>query len=288
MSRLSFKKNKLSSYLAIVFSAFLSSFAVKVFVQRANLVSSGITGIVILIQKEFLALFNINISFGLFYFLINALILSFVFKRLGKKFVILSFLHVILTSVFVEIIPNVYLTKDVLLLSVFGGLVNGLGISIALKAGGSSGGTDFVAVYYSTVKNKPMWNSVMLFNFALLMYNGWRFDWSLSFYSIIYQYISTEMISNLHDRYTLSSLRIVTEIPDTVSNEILKVVRHGITKLDGVGVYKGQSRSMLYMVVNSFEIKEVIKAVETSDPHAFIEVSTVDKIAGNFRQRPLE
>lgn len=286
MSRL--KNNQVLAWLGIVLSAFLSSFAIKEFVSPANLVSSGITGVVILLQQEFTNLFNLHLSFGFLYFLINALILLFVYKNLGKRFVMYSITHVILTSVFVEIIPSFAMTRDILLLSIFGGIINGLGISLALRLGGSSGGTDFVAIYYSTVKNKPMWHKVMVFNTLLLLYNGWRYNWTLSFYSIIYQFISTEMISSFHNRYTLSSLRIITAKPDLVSEEILKVVRHGITKLDGKGLYSQKPRSMLYMVVNSFEIKEVLNAIKRSDEDAFVEISTVDKIEGNFRQRPLE
>lgn len=273
---------------AVILSAFLNAFVVKVFVTRASLVSSGITGLSLIIQKEALNIFSLNLNYSILYLFINIFILLFVYRSLGKKFVRFSIIHVIMTSIFVEIIPSMHITNDVLLLSVFGGIINGLGISLVLKAGGSSGGTDFVAVYYSIVKNKPMWNKVLIFNSILLLYNGWRYDWTLSFYSIIYQYISTEMISNFHDRYTLSSLRIITEMPNEVSAEILKVVRHGITKFDGVGVYKGKERSMLYMVVNSFEIKQVITAVKDVDCGAFIEVSSVDKIEGNFRQRPLD
>lgn len=285
---LKLKDRKVLAYLGIIFSAFLTSFAVKVFVTKAELVSSGITGLVLLIQKEAFSLLHLNLNFGVLYFLINGFILLFVFKHLGKRFVIFSILHVIFTSLFVELIPDITLTHDVMILSIFGGFINGMGIALALKLGGSSGGTDFVAVYYSTVKNKPMWHKVMIFNIMLLLYNGYRYNWTLSFYSIIYQIISTEMISNFHDRYTLSSLRIVTAHPEEVSEEILKVVRHGITKFDGKGVYSKKERSMLYMVVNSFENKEVIKAVKRSDPNAFIEVSSVDKIEGNFRQRPLD
>lgn len=288
MSRLNFKGIKLTSFIGILVSAFLSSFSVKIFVRHANLVSSGITGVVILLQKEMASLFNLTISFGLWYFLLNAMILLFVYNKLGKKFVILSFTHVILTSIFVEIIPDFVLTNDILLLTIFGGILNGLGIALALKVGGSSGGTDFIAIYYSTVKNKPMWNKVMLFNIMMLTYNGWRYNWTLSFYSIMYQFTSTEILSNLHDRYKLSSLRIITENPEEVSNEILKVVRHGITKFEGTGVFKKKERSMLYMVVNSFEIKDVVATIKRCDADAFVEISNVDRIEGNFRQRPLD
>lgn len=272
----------------VIFGAFLSSLALKLFVQRANLIPSGITGVTTLFQKEISSVFGINVPFGPLFLLFNVLIFLFVSKHIGKKFVTLSFIHVGFTSIFVSIIPNIALTEDVILLTIFGGILNGLGISLALKMGGSSGGLDFISIYYATVKNKPMWHNVMIFNMILLLYNGWRYDWTLSFYSIIYQFVSTEILSNFHDRYKLSSLRIITIYPDEVSDAILKEVRHGITRFEGYGMYQKKTRYLLYMVVNSFEIKDVLNSIKMTDPKAFIEVSTVNRIEGNFHQRPVE
>lgn len=272
----------------VIFGALLSSLALKLFVQKAQLVPSGITGVTTLFQKELSSVFGINISFGPLFLLLNVLVFLFVSKHIGKKFVTLSFIHVGFTSLFVSMIPSISLTDDVLLLTIFGGILNGLGISLALKMGGSSGGLDFISVYYATVKNRPMWHNVLIFNMFLLLYNGWRYDWTLSFYSIIYQFISTEILSNFHDRYKLSSLRIITIYPNEVSEAILKQVRHGITRFEGYGMFQKKKRYMLYMVVNSFEIKEVLNAIKETDPHAFIEVSTVNRIEGNYHQRPIE
>ena len=288
MSRLNFKNIKVKNLVGVIVGALLSSIALKLFVQRAGLVPAGVVGLATLIQKEFAAFFNVSLSYGVIYFILNAIIVLFVFRKIGKQFVILSFVNVIASSIFVEIIPDFVVTNDVILLTVFGGVLNGIGITLALKSGGSSGGADFIAVYYSTVKNRPMWDKIMLFNFVMLVYNGYRYDWTLSFYSIIYQFASTEILSNYHDRYKLSSLRIITELPDEISDAMLKVMRHGITKFDGFGMYQKRERYMLYTVVNSFEIKEVIKAIKTTDPKAFIEVSNVDRIEGNFRQKPLD
>lgn len=282
------KKIKLQEVIGIAFGALLSAIAVAFFVRPAQLVPAGVVGTVTLIQREASLMLGINLSFGLMYFLTNLLLLSFVIRKLGKRFVILSLFHVLFTSIYVEWIPTFSITGDVLLLAIFGGVLNGIGIAISLKMGGSSGGTDFISIYFSTVKNRPMWDKIMLFNFALLIYNGWRFGWTLSFYSIIYQFASTEMLTTFHDRFKLSSLRIITSKPDEVSTAILKVMRHGITKFDGLGMYSLEAKSMLYTVVNSFEIKEVLHAIKTTDPKAFIEVSEVDRIEGNFRQKPID
>lgn len=273
--------------IGIVIGALFSASAIKIFVQAGTLVPSGVAGITSLLVMEVEKYFNLHLSFSLFYVLINLAILAFVFKHLGKKFITLSLLHVFLTGIFVEILPITYLTKDMILIAIFGGIINGIGVSIALKMNGSAGGTDFIAIYFSKVKNKPMWDKIMFFNISMLLYFGWQYNWNLAFYSIIYQVISTIIIDTYHDRYKLSSLRIITTEPMDVSAEIQKVVRHGITKLDGLGMYKKREKSMLYMVANTFEVDLIVDTVKRVDPCAFIEIASVQRIEGNYYQQPL-
>lgn len=274
--------------IGITFGSLFSAAAIKLFVQVGTLVPSGVAGISSLLVMEFDKFFGIKLSFSVLYLLVNLGILSFVFKHLGKKFITLSLMHVVLTSIFVEILPITKITNDMILIAVFGGLMNGIGVSIALKMNGSAGGSDFIAIYFSKVKNKPMWDKIMYFNIAMLLYFGWQYNWNLAFYSIIYQVISTRIIDTYHDRYKLSSIRIITTMPEEVSTEILKTVRHGITKLDGMGMYKRRDKSLLYMVVNTFEVDKIVKASKVADPCAFIEIGSVDRIEGNYYQQPLD
>lgn len=272
----------------IAASALLSSLAITMFVRPANLIPAGISGLTMLIQRETFRIVSVTLPYGILYLIINIILLSLVFKHLGKRFMMLSLLHVLLTSFFVDLLPVIKLTEEPVLLAIFGGVVNGLAITIALKTGGSTGGTDFVAIYFSSVKNRPMWDKIMFFNIMMLVYNGWQYNWTLSFYSMIYQFASTEILSNYHDRYKLSSLRVITNVPTEVSAAILAVTRHGITQFEGKGVYSGTPKSMLYVVVNSFEIKYVLDAIKNADSKAFIEIASVDRIEGNYRQKPLD
>ena len=274
--------------IGIVFAALFSASAIKIFVQAGTLVPSGVAGITSLLVMEVEKFFGFHLSFSILYLLINLGILSFVFKYLGKKFITLSLMHVILTSVFVEILPATYLTNDMILIAIFGGIINGVGVSIALRMNGSAGGTDFIAIYFSMVKNKPMWDKIMFFNILMLLYFGWQYNWNLAFYSIIYQVLSTLIIDTYHDRYKLSSIRIITTMPSDVSDNLLNTVRHGITKIDGMGMYKKRQKAMLYMVVNTFEIDMIVDAVKEIDPYAFIEIASVQRIEGNYYQQPLD
>ncbi len=282
------KNIELKQIIMVSLGSLLSAFAITNFVRIGNLIPSGMSGTSQIIILEAKRLMNVDLPFGIIYFLLNLFLLSLVFKKLGRKFLTLSFMHVILTSILVSIIPSFNITHDKFLIPIFGGILNGLGSTLALRANGSAGGTDFIAIYYSIVKNKPQWDKIMFFNGALLIYSGWTYNWDLAFYSIIYQVISTKIIENYHDRYKLSSFNIVTEMPDAVCTAILKSTRHGITKTDGVGFYHNRPKTILYMVANAFETQKIIDAITLIDPDAFIEISSVDRIEGNYRQKPLE
>lgn len=274
--------------LFIVVGSLFSSAAVVWFVRPGNLIPSGMSGTTMLITMGVASNFSINLSYSLVYLILNIILLSFVVGKLGKKFLTLSFIHVFLTSFFISILPTLNFTQDHVLIAVFGGILNGIGSTIALRANGSTGGTDFIAIYYSMVKNKPQWDKIMMFNGALLIYSGWTYNWDMALYSIIYQFVSTKLIDTYHNRYKLSSIHVVTKHADEVSAAMLKVSRHGITKTDGIGVFKQRETSILYMVTSDFEIKQLTQAILGADEKAFIEISTVERVEGNYRQKPLD
>lgn len=272
----------------VLIGALCSSIAVVWFVRPGTFIPSGMSGTTMLIIMEMDSKLGISVSYSLVYLLLNMILLAFVLGKLGKKFLLLSFAHVFLTSVLIGVLPDLKLTADPVLLAVFGGVINGIGSTIALRANGSTGGTDFIAIYYSMVKNRPQWDKIMLYNGALLIYSGWTYNWTIAFYSIIYQFVSTKLIDTYHNRYKLSSIHVVTHNPDVVSKAMLDVTRHGITQTEAMGVFKQKETSMLYMVASDFELKAIIDAIKAADDKAFIEISTVERIEGNYRQKPLD
>ena len=272
----------------IVVGALFSSAAVVWFVRPGSFIPSGMSGTTMLIILGFETQMGIVISYSIVYLILNMVLLGFVFGKLGTKFLLLSFIHVFLTSLLIGVLPPLHLTSDPVLLAVFGGVLNGFGSTIALRANGSTGGTDFIAIYYSMVKNKPQWDKIMLYNGALLIYAGYTYNWTTAFYSIIYQFVSTKLVDTYHNRYKLSSLHVVTHHPDEVSKAMLAVTRHGITQTDAIGVFKQKETTILYMVASDFEVQRIVDAIKEVDRKAFIEISTVDRVEGNYRQKPLE
>jgi uncharacterized membrane-anchored protein YitT (DUF2179 family) len=272
----------------IMLSAFLYALNYKIFVSNGNLFPSGFAGIARILSISASQFGNFYLPFGIVYWLLNGSVTFLVFKYIGKKFTFYSILQFSLSSIIILLLPNFVITHDILLIAVFGGIFNGIAISIALLNGGSSGGFDFIAIYTSSKYKFSTWDYIMYVNAIILILAGILFGWNVALYSIIYQFCTTEVIKNLHNRYKLNSLVIVTTKDVEVSQAIFQQCRHGITKMDAVGEYSETERQVLYMVCNNYQLNNILKAIRDVDNSAFISVSTVDKLVGNYYQVPLD
>lgn len=286
--KMNFTKKDLQYVLAMVFSSFLYSFGMNSFVKSGNLFPSGFAGISRLISGLLDTYCQINISFGVIYFTLNIIVTVVVLRYIGHKFILYSFLWFSLTSFFTEVIQVAPITHEMLLIAVFGGLINGASIGIALRNNGSSGGTDFIAIYFSMKFNRPIWNYIMAANALVLVIAGLTYGWTSALYSIIFQFVSTQVINELHKRYRLTSLHIITNTPEEVCQAMFHTCRHGITKVKCEGGYTDQEHWLLLTTINTYQLKEVTDAVKAVDPKAFITIFNTERIIGNYFQKPLE
>lgn len=282
------EKEDITKILMVIISALIYTVGFNTFVSSGNLFPGGFAGLSRLISRVLMEFIKVDISFGYIYFTLNILLTILVFKYIGKKFLALSILWYTLTSILTNIFPVISLTSDMLLISVFGGIMNGIAIGLALRNNASSGGTDFIAVVASMKYNKPTWNYVMFFNAIILVIAGYLFGWNQALYSIIFQFCSTQVINTLHKRYKLSNLFIITDKPEEVSTAIFKQFRHGITKINAEGEFKHQKNNLLFMTINTYQLKGVIEAIKEVDPKVFISFSSCEGIIGNYYQKPLD
>ena len=271
----------------VICSAIMQAFSLTSFSMTVNIYPSGIAGLTRLISDILLDFFNINLPFFYMYLLINVLLAILVYKHIGKLFTIFSLLQTALVSLFSSFFPQVHLLEEMILIAIFGGLINGFGVSLALTHDASSGGTDFLSIYYSNKFHKSMWDYVFGFNCLVIFVAGLLYGWERAAYSIIFQFMSNYIITHMHKRYTHQAIIIITKEPDKVIDEILKNVRHGITKISAQGAYKGENETMLYTVVNTFQTNEVVKYALQGDPKAFIETRKTLNVYGNYYQKPL-
>lgn len=282
------KKSKIFKLICILAGSILMAANIKIFVRAGNLFPGGFSGLTLLIQRSLQRFAGIEIPFSILNYALNIFPVYIGFKMVGKKFTLYSCVVIFLTGALVDVIPQQIVTFDVLLIAVFGGILNGTGIGILLRGGASSGGTDFLAMYLSKKFNTSSWNYVLGFNVVMLIVAGALFGWDTALYSIIFQFVSTQVVNTLHVKYKKVTLNIMTTKADEMEHELLVYTHHGVTRFEGIGCYLKENVSMLYTVVSSEQLKTVIKLVHEIDEHAFVNVIKTHMIEGNFVQEPIE
>ncbi len=274
--------------IVICLAAVLMAVNIKTFVRAGGLYPGGATGLTILIQRVFEIFFHITLPYTAINLLLNAIPIYIGFRYIGKKFTLYSCLMIVLTSVLTDIIPAYAITYDTLLISIFGGIINGLVISLCLLMNATTGGTDFISIYLSSKRGMDSWNLVLGLNVIILSMAGFLFGWEKALYSIIFQYASTQILHILYKRYQKQTLFIVTNKTKEICNAIFSISNHGATILDGEGSYEHQERHIVYSVVSEEECRKVIHAVREIDPASFINVIKTAELSGRFYQRPTE
>lgn len=261
---------------------------IKTFVNTGGLYPGGATGLTVLIQSICERYFGFSVSYTLVNLLLNVIPIYIGFRSIGKKFTLYSCLMIVLTAVLTDIIPATAVTYDILLISIFGGIINGCVVSLCLSMNATTGGTDFISIFLSEKKGMDSWNFILAFNIAIIMVAGLLFGFDKALYSIIYQYASTQMLHLLYTRYQKETLFIVTNNAQGVCDAINTVSMHGATIMSGEGSYEHQQRKVVYSVVSKEESKEVIKAVKEADESAFVNAIRTEELFGRFYYRPNE
>ena len=252
------------------------------FVDTAGLYPGGVTGLSILIQRLFETAFHMMLPFSVINLLLNAIPVYIGFKYIGKYFTLYSCLMILLNSIFTDLLPQHIITEDILLISIFGGIIQGAAIALCLNAGATSGGTDFISVFLSERRGVDAFPVILGFDAVILCIAGLLFGWDKALYSIIFQFTSTSVLRMLYKKFQQSTLFIVTTKPQAVCSAIYRISQHGATVLEGEGSYEHCERNVVYSVVSANESKKVIRVVREADPEAFINEIKTQKLSGRF------
>jgi uncharacterized membrane-anchored protein YitT (DUF2179 family) len=272
--------------LVICIASLIMAANIKTFVRTGGLYPGGATGLTLLIQRISEMAFGVSLPYTLVNVALNALPVYIGFRFIGKKFTLYSCLMILLTGLFTDLIPGHVVTYDTLLISIFGGMINGLVISLCLLMNATTGGTDFIAIYLSDKKGVDSFNLILVFNTVILAVAGVLFGWDKALYSIIFQYVSTQTLHILYKKYQQQTLFVVTNRPAEVCQAISEISNHGATVLEGEGSYEHCARNVVYSVVSSAESKRVVQAVQQADPDAFINTIRTEQLFGRFYQKP--
>lgn len=272
--------------LIVLIASALMAFNIKSFVHAGDLFPGGVTGLTVLIQRLAEKFFGLKLPYSPINLLLNAFPVYIGFRFVGKKFTLLSLLMIIASSFLTDILPEYTITEDLLLISVFGGILSGIAISLCLYADATSGGTDFIAIYLSQKRGMETWNLVLGFNVIILCIAGYLFGWEESLYSIIFQFVSTQTLHSLYRSYQKQTLFIVTHKPEQVYKAIHDVCHHGATVWNAKGTFSQQPMTMVYSIVSGADVKPALQAIKSADPDAFVNSIHTTEIRGHFYMKP--
>ncbi|MEG0468847.1 YitT family protein [Amedibacillus sp. YH-ame10] len=275
------------SIIAVIVSALLQTYVIQAFINPSNLLSSGFTGVAILIDK-ISSLYGIHISTSIAILALNIPVALVCYKSISKKFTILSSIQFALTSIFLNICNFSPLFDDVVLNVIFGGFLYGLCVVVALKGSASTGGTDFIALYVSNKINRSIWEQIFIFNALILCIFGYMFGWIYAGYSIVFQFIMTKTISTFHHRYERVTLQITTTNPEMMVDRYVEHYRHGISCIQGYGGFSKKKMYLLHTVVSSYEVADIANLLRETDPNVIINVLRTEEFYGGFYMAPID
>lgn len=271
------KVSALRDYGMITFGAIIYVFAIKVFITPMQIPSGGIAGIALLCN------YMLGMPIGVVSMVLNIPLLFFGYKMLGRDFFFKTMYMTVLSSVLTDLAGFLPAYEgDILLACLFGGIIKGVGFGLVIRVGGTSGGSDVVSKYLYRKRAVPIGTTNMSINVCVLAISA-LFLRSLEslFYGVIAQYVvSVVMDSIIYGGDVQKNALIITSKPDEVAQAIMHNIGHGVTAIEGKGMYTGKERTILMCVVRRHETNLVKKTILDIDDTAFMMLSDVSEVLG--------
>ena len=247
-------------YLMIFMGALIAAIGLELFLIPNNVIDGGIVGISIMMSSI------TGLSLGVFLVLLNIPFLYLGYKQIGKNFAIATTIAICILSVWSAVfapIPKV--TDDPFLAAIFGGIIDGLGVGLIIRAGGSLDGTEIVAIIMDRRSVFSVGEVVMFINLFILSSAGLLYGWDKAYAVMI--------VTNEHDEFT-------SALNDRLGR--------GVTLLHGQGGYTGEAKEVLYCVVTRLEVDKLKEIVLEKDENAFVTINAVhDIVGGRFKKKAI-
>ena len=263
------------SFLLITLGATLAALALEIFLVPNNIIDGGIIGISIMIS------YITKVKLSIITFVLNIPFLILGYKQLGKSFLIKAAYAMLVFSVLLEQFkPVPELTNDILLATVFGGLLLGIGVGFVIKFGACLDGTEVVAILINKKTSFSVGQVVMFLNFFIYSTSGLLFGWDRALYSILTYFITFKIIDMVSEGFEQAkAAMIITNHGEEIANSIYKHLGRTVTMLEGEGLISGK-KVVLYAVVTRIEIPELKRIVAADDYSAFVTITDVNEIVG--------
>lgn len=283
------RKLKITNFLMLTIAGIINAFGITVFLMPVNLYDSGISGTSILLDQ----LTPEYLSLSFFIIVLNIPMFLFGLKKQGKLFTVYAIYSVCVYSLFAWLITDVLpidvsiasplAGTDLLLCALFGGVISGVGSGLAIRYGGAMDGIEVMAVIFAKRLGITVGTFVMIYNVILYIICGVVLkSWILPLYSIVTYAAALKTIDFIVDGIDRAKCAIIiTECPTEVCDMLCEVFGSGVTYLEAKGGYSNTTKSMIYFVVNRYQVVRMKELVHEIDHHAYISISEVADVYSN-------
>ena len=277
------QKLKFSNILMLTVAGMINAFGITVFLMPVNLYDSGISGTSMLLDQ----LTSDALTLSVFLMVLNIPLFLFGLKKQGWQFTVYAIYSVCIYStcawLITDILPiDVSMASplagtDLLLCALFGGVISGMGSGIAIRYGGAMDGIEVMAVIFAKGLGITVGTFVMIYNVLLYILCGIVLNsWILPLYSIVTYTAALKTIDFIVDGIDRAKCAIIiTEQPTEICSRLCEVFGSGVTYLDVKGGYSNKQKSMIYFVVNRYQVVRMKELVHEIDPLAYITISEV-------------
>ena len=266
----------------IILGTILQAVALRIFFIPADLASGGVSGIAQLVYHF------TGWPIGLMVFIGNLPLFILGWRYLGGRrfalrtatsIVILSFLTDAL--LWLPFFPRSGLTNDMVLNSLYGDVVSGIGYGLVYRGQGTSGGSDILVRILNHYRGIPVTQGYMMTDASIILGAGFVFGWDKALYAIITLYVSGLVVdTTMEGAGTVRTALIITSQPVEVADTIMREMERGVTVLSGTGAYTGQERPVLFTVVTRSEIQTLKSIVHQADESAFMVIGAAHEALG--------
>lgn len=291
------KKAKLSNFLMLTLAGFINAFGITVFMSPVKLYDSGISGTSMLLAQVTPEAFSLS----LFLLILNIPLFLYGLKKQGALFTVYAIYTVAIYSLGAWLITDVLpidvnmasplAGTDLLLCAAFGGLISGIGSGLAIRYGGAMDGIEVMAVIFAKKIGLSVGSFVMIYNVVLYIISGVVIQsWILPLYSIIAYVVALKAVDFLVDGLDRSKCAmIVTVEPDAICATLSECFECGMTRVEACGGYSGMPKTIVYFVVNRFQVIKMKELVHEIDPTAYITINDVaDVFSANFTTKKID
>ncbi|HWJ77767.1 MAG TPA: YitT family protein [Niallia sp.] len=278
------KKVIISRIFFIIFGSILMGIGIEEFLVPNQILDGGIVGISIILSHL------TGLKLGYFIFLLNIPFFYIGYKQIGKTFAFSTLLGISVLSITTLSLHDVpVFTSDLLLATVFGGIILGIGVGIVLRFGGSLDGTEILALLFSKKLPFSVGEIIMFFNVFIFISAGFVFSWNRAMYSLIAYFIAFKVIDIVIAGLDESkSAWIISDHSEIIGETILARLGRGVTYLRGEGAYTGDDKKVIFCVINRLEEAKLKTIIEELDPTAFLAVANISEVrGGRFKKKDI-